>query len=523
MASLLGKRQREEEEEDEDDANGFSIVLTAKCHKLEATAFGAPELCDMTLSVTMPNGEVNNFSCCAALIAISSRVLRALIYGPMAEVGLLDKPRDERIVHITGDDNHVHFGLLLQYMHHDIAFSADLATDIYMIADYYEVRGLCDACAKFWSDTLSTSNCCAMLNLATSVNCIPLLQRCHDVLVLGFGLVVQNDPDFGDLDATILKHITSLDSLVCGSEFNVVLALFKWFSGGKVFSLAKAKKKEAVLIDILKGAVRWDRVLSASIEFLLTELADDVSEKDPMHHGACLPLVNIVRACVDNVPTVSHTERSLQHPSPFRLNTNPRQYAWGRLRAHNPPLPFPQPYQDVGMDMYLSGTDDYIVGRSRKSSPGFRFNIVTVSSKHFVVSGKIVWPGDKKYDPLLGIGCSEDIESSTARLVPYITDTSMNGVYVDDKRIPSGTPVPMKPLSRIRMVVPSEHATAVAGQAAAAAGAIPIPPWFTNMSPQFHGVELDDRAAILADAKNEDDIHVAATALTAAALAQLPG
>ena len=94
----------------------------------------------------------------------------------------------------------------------------------------------------------------------------------------------------------------------------------------------------------------------------------------------------------------------------------------------------------------------------------------------------------------------------------------MNGVFVDDKRIPAGIPVPMKPLSRIRMVVPSEHATAVAGQAAAAAGAFPIPPWFTSMSPHLHGV--DDHDAILADAKNEDN-NPAPPAPAAPAAAQL--
>lgn len=536
------KRTRDDEGDNDEGPDVF--VLMAKSHSLDGQLLRGPELCDLTLAVTMPSGEVQTFKCCAALIATSSRVLHTRLHGAMADTSLLDKPRNERILHINGDHNHAHFAMLLEYMHTDVNFTADLAPALYQLADFYEVFGLCDVCRQFWFDTLNPSNCCGMLQLANSVNCTPLVDRCYDVLILAFDEVARLDPSFGGLDAGVLCYIAGLDTLVCESEHRLVKALLKWYELGNT-----PETKHAALVNMLKGAVRWDRVLDASTEpnqgreasrivnvmerrkeSLIVDVrvstfrayrcagrskpkasgdrdTTEMQEKWSKAQVTWRLLERVVRACLDNVPVVSLNERSMgistTHPSPFLLNTNPRQYAWGILRVHNPPLPFPQTYPTAGTDFYLRSSKGYVIGRSRLSTP-LDINFVTVSSKHFCVTTKIVWGHDHgSWDPLLGVGCWEDRENSTARLVPHIKDLSSNGTFLDDNRIEKGVDVPIRATSRIHLVVSSVHVAAIAGQAAAAAAAADtIPPWFTFMRPSFYAG--DDREAILADAKSSD-------------------
>ena len=525
------KRPRDEEGANGDEAEADALVITAKSRTLNLQRLRDPRLCDLTLSVTMLTGEVQTFQCCAALIAASSRVLWTRMHGAMADTELLDKPRKDRILCIQGDHNHVHFGMLLDYMHNDISFKADLAPELYQLADFYEVFGLCDVCRTFWFDTLIPSNCCGMLQLANSVNCAPLVERCYDVLILCFDEVVRLDPNFGSLDADVIGWIAGLDTLVCESEYCLVKSLLKWYEAGDT-----PDAKHAALIDILKGAVRWDRVLGASaepaasrsqshiidtVERRTASLIHDLRvssftayravgrSKQPVSDGstheakrhkakvAWLRLDRVVRACLDNVPVVSLSYRA----APAHFKNNPRQYAWGMLRVHNPPLPFDQPYPDTGVDFYLRGDKDYVIGRSRSSTP-LALYVPTVSSVHFRVTTKMEWkPDHDSWDPLLGIGCWKDRESSTARLVPHIKDFSSNGTFIDDIRIEKGVEVPIKSTSRINLVVSGLHTAPT--EAAIAPAAIPIPPWFTFTRPCLYAA--DDQDPDQADAKPSDE------------------
>lgn len=527
------KRPRDEEGANGDETD--ALVLTAKCRTINPQALRDPTLCDLTLSVTMmQTGEVQTFQCCAALIAASSRVLWTRLHGAMADAALLDKPRKERILRIKGDDNHVHFGMLLDYMHNDVSFRADLAPELYQLADFYEVFGLCDVCRAFWFDTLSPSNCCGMLQLASSVNCAPLVERCYDVLILCFDEVVRLDPNFGSLDADVIGYIAGLDTLVCESEYCLLTSLLKWYEAGDTPDV-----KYAALVDILKGSVRWDRVLGASaepaddrheskivdtVERRTASLLQDLRvssftayraigrSKQPVSDGSahearrskakvsCLGLKKVAQACLDNVPIVSLDDRAV-HP---HFKNNPRQYAWGMLRVHNPPLPFDQPYPDTGADFYLRGGKEYVIGRSRSSTP-LALYVPTVSSAHFRVTTKIEWkPDHGSWDPLLGIGCWKDRESSTARLVPHIKDSSSNGTFIDDIRMKKGVEVPIKATSRINLVVSGLHSAPT--EAAIAAIEVPIPPWFTFTLPFLYAADGQD--ADQAGAKTSDEARL---------------
>ena len=105
---------------------------------------------------------------------------------------------------------------------------------------------------------------------------------------------------------------------------------------------------------------------------------------------------------------------------------------------------------------------------------------------------------------MLGIGCWKDRENSTARLVPHIKDLSSNGTFIDDIRIAKDVEVPIKSTSRINLVVSGLHTAPT--EAAIAAAAIPIPPWFTFTRPCLYAA--DDQDAILTDAKPSDEARL---------------
>jgi len=76
-----------------------------------------PHLSDITVSVQLSNEhEAQDFRCISALLASASRVLEAMLFGPMADASLLDQPRHLRILRLRGTEPWC-FEQMLSFIH----------------------------------------------------------------------------------------------------------------------------------------------------------------------------------------------------------------------------------------------------------------------------------------------------------------------------------------------------------------------------------------------------------------------
>ena len=519
-----------------------TIRVTAENGDLNRHLFAEPEMHDLRIDVRWPNPNLDamvlsTYFCNSSLLAASSPVLFKRMHGPMREKGLLDRPRMERVLRIDGDANHVYFNLLLQYIEgRPVSFDSDTTPMVYMLAEFYEVYGLSAACSQYWFDALEPSNCCTLMGIAKAVNCSVLEEQCYDLLVLGFMKVVARDPAFGFLDFESLHRVAKMDSLVVKHELALFLALLRWFGDAGGDGDCDLLKREEQLVTMLRECVRWDRLLNEEADppkclaaynlecpyerrkaFVLSVIGGFVYEaydcKGVTKRTCCEPeeqarrdVRNKLRTqaynakrrlqifvrdeCLANVrflwrDPVTGEFPSLQLPTPFRLNTNPRNYAWGSLHARNAAAPNVQTYADTGHHFFLSGDKPHLVGRSR--SADIRIPTITASARHFSVYNKVVWghpdPNSGYLADAYGLDCKAERENSTARLVPYITGMSQTaGTYLQTERMTPNDSQPLPWGAMIQLVSP----TVVEGY--------PIPPHFYWKKPEFvleHDEEKD--------------------------------
>jgi len=527
------KRNRDDDALPPSPSDDDQILVTAKEGYIKRELFATNAMCDLRIEVRIPQADgsdrLSTFFFNSSLLAASSPVLYKRMHGPMAEKGLLDLPRSERVLKIAGDQNHVHFSKLLDFIEGcSVFFDSKEAPMIFMLAEFYEVRGLSAACEEHWFHALEPSSCSTLMGIAKAVNCVALEGWCYDLLILGFEKVLERDEAFGTLDAESLLYIGKLNSLVVSCEFSFLCALLSWFAAGG----GDLREREAQLAKMLVECVRWDRVLcnesyglAHAMPYSLDHDACEVRTGTVIHqvwqavHKAydcrgrtkrtrCSPeeqkerdkreklrdvaaqadlrLANIVHECLKDIrfmyriPGESRTP-SLRHSLPFRLNTNPRQYSWGCLRAHNPPAPNSQRYPETGGHIRVCKNKLYLVGRS--SAADIRFPESTVSGRHFTVSTKVVWDHDIEHALHLssvgaasdecGLDCKIDREKSTARLVPYITGLSQsNGTFVDGRRLTVNDSEPLKWDSMIQFVSPDIDG-------------LPIPPHIIWTKPEY--------------------------------------
>jgi hypothetical protein len=514
------KRNRDHDALPPTPSDDDQVIVTSKERHINRELFATDAMCDLRIEVRIPRADgserLSVYFFNSSLLAASSPVLYKRLHGPMAEQGLLDLPRSERVLKITGDQNHVHFHKLLDFVEgSSIFFDSKEAPMIFMLAEFYEVRGLSAACEEHWFQALEPSSCCTLMGIAKAVNCVALEGWCYDLLILGFEKVLERDEAFGTLDAESLLYIGKLNSLVVSNEAAFVYALLTWFAAGAGGDL---RAREEQLTKMLVECVRWDRVLCADVgpkgdgpaydhgyslehdafdlrtghvyhqiwqavvtaydcrgKTKRTRCDPDVQKKRDereklrnMADEAEARLRALVTECLENtrflyrVPGETKSP-SLKLASPFRLNTNPRQYAWGSLRAQNPPAPNPQTYPETGGHIRLCKDKVYLIGRS--STADIRIPVSTVSARHFTVSTKVVWDHDMDLTMQLpvvgaahdeyGLDCKADREKSTARLVPYITGLSQsNGTFLDGRRLTVNDSEPLKWDSMIQLVGP---------------------------------------------------------------------
>lgn len=485
--------------------------------KIDAARFAKEELRDITIRVTPldPDSkmQIRDYFVNSTLVAVFSPVLFKRLHGPMGEKGLLDLPRSARILTITGDDNHTYFDKFLEFMEGKPAtFDGDDVPRMYMLAEFYEVRDLSNLCLEYWFGALEPSNCCTLMQIAKEVNCSELEERCYDLLVLGFDKVVALDSRFGTLDAASLHYVAGMNSLVVESEFALYLALLEWFGSGE----GDPFEKEKDLAKILQECVRWDRVLGKDSEPPCTDqlyaIADPRQRCVAWATGLIARATNLAHKCqgvykrvrfdaAENARRESLDTRKivafeatrrlqgvaikcledacfpfrdraagifvpLRRPLPFLLNTNPRQYKWGSLRAHNAPEPNAQTYPATGFHFHLSKNKSYMIGRRTISD--IRVAIATASGSHFTISNEVVWgKGPEGWNDVnmkllgaenFGLDCKVDREKSDARLVPYITGLSKsNGTFVSGERLSVNVATPIHWGAHIQLISPSVH------------------------------------------------------------------
>lgn len=508
-----------------------TIRVTAENGDLSRALFSKPEMQDLRINVRWPHLSdgamvLSTYFCNSSLLAASSPVMFKRLHGPMGERGLLDRPRMERVLKIEGDANHFYFGYLLNFIEgRSFSFDSDAAPMIYMLAEFYEVRGLSAACAQYWFDALEPSNCCTLMGIAKAVNCSVLEEQCYDLLVLGFEKVVARDLAFGTLDFESLHRVAKMDSLVVKHELALYLALFRWF--GDADGDCDLVKREEQLTTMLRECVRWDRLLNdeadppkwmaayniecpyerrkASVLHVIggpvylaydckgvtkrtrcdpeeQEKRNGRNKRRTQAYDAKKRLQIFVRdECLANTRFLWRDPEtgefpSLQLPTPFRLNTNPRNYAWGSLNARNAEPPNVQTYAATGHHFFLCGDQAHLVGRSR--SADIRVPTITASARHFTVSSKVVWghpdPKSGYAAEDYGLDCKAEREKSTARLVPYITGMSQTaGTYLQTERMIPNDSQPLRWDAMIQLVSP----TVTEGY--------PIPPHFYWKKPEF--------------------------------------
>lgn len=530
---MATKRNRDYDASPPTPSDDDQVLVTSKEGHIKRELFATDAMCDLRIEVRIPRADgserLSVYFFNSSLLAASSPVLYKRLHGPMGEQGLLDLPRSKRVLKIAGDQNHVHFHKLLDFIEgNSIFFDSKEAPMVFMLAEFYEVRGLSAACEDHWFHALEPSSCCTLMGIAKAVNCVALEGWCYDLLILGFEKVLELDEAFGTLDAESLLYIGKLNSLVVSSEFSFLCALLSWFAAGG----GDLREREAQLAKILVECVRWDRVLcneSAGLQmtkaYSLDHDARDIRTGTVIHelwqavHKAydcrgrtkrtrCSPeeqkerdkrekirdiasqadlrLATIVHECVADarflyrIPGETKSP-SLKESAPFRLNTNPRQYAWGSLLVKNPPAPNPQTYPETGSHVRLCKDKAYLIGRS--STADYRIPVTTVSGRHFTVSTKVVWDHDLDHALQLsavgagpdecGLDCKADREKSTARLVSYITGLSQsNGTFLDGRRLSVNDPEPLKWDSMIQLVPPDIDG-------------LPVPPHFIWSKPEW--------------------------------------
>ena len=118
MPSTINNKRQREDSRDVATVRATSVQRDPKEMRTSISSLHEkPHLSDITVSVQLSNEhEAQDFQCISALLASASRVLEAMLFGPMADASLLDQPRRLRILRLRGTEPWC-FEQMLSFIH----------------------------------------------------------------------------------------------------------------------------------------------------------------------------------------------------------------------------------------------------------------------------------------------------------------------------------------------------------------------------------------------------------------------
>jgi hypothetical protein len=319
---------------------------------------------DVTVLVKPTNdekAEAVKFRCSGAILASSSDVFKAMLFGEMANpLASPNRAPDNRLLELQYCSPEC-FELMLRFIHgEDIKLDVCTATDLYAFADYYGVLSLCNTCIDYLQKSVHVMNVSASLFRARASHCSAVEKICMSILTLEFGRVVGFDANFTKIEPEILQEIVQRDDLGCSGERNLVDALFKWHSN--------VEERDSWLLKMLEH-VRWVNVTPKECENILLD---------------------------KRLRDVEGAEAHVKQLIAKRHGLACSRKTWGFLVAHNPAephhdyfenvAPFPHNRDDKKV-FYLDSNCDIVIGRSRSTDirVGHKQTAPYVSSKHFSI------------------------------------------------------------------------------------------------------------------------------------------
>ena len=488
----------------------------------------------------------------SSLLAASSPVLRRRMAknGVGNDCGFFFRPYEERVLTITHADRK-HVEMMLNYMQGwDVQFRLDEATEIWQLGDFYEVHDMCAAAQALWFSVLNANNCCELLSFARQYEIKELVDRCFDLLILRFDdVALMSGEHFQTLSAEVIGYVAGLDSLVVDSEYRLLMHIFGWFghdpsprrdalvqilrdlirhdrllsddceptSGDTYYCSINATQKTrriAVLLNrmrswIVCGAYGIKHDAAGDPQGILHDGSEEGLSKEEW-----IAKRAEAQAFADTVETLMRplllaapyaVDLDLNGRYPAFLASSPRQYCWGQLVMYNAPGATGEnaPFAPEGEAIALGGNLVCSIGRNQFST--VQLKQLVVSSRHAEVSAKVVWKaGDVHhlketaagttnvlrstlYD-ISGLTCKADRENSTATLVPYLHDGSMNGCWLNGVKLGRGTTVPLPYGAKIGFCVPFTNDE---DEAQASNSGATIPPRMRFMAPYTHPANAD--------------------------------
>lgn len=137
---------------------------------------------DITVLVgTLTEGV--HFKCSSTMLAASSPVLAAMMFGELADAWVISKPREDRILQLRhlpelNQPSAKYFRLMLDFIHGlSIKLDIDTATDLYIFADYLGILCMRNECSQFLWNVVCVNNVCTVLERARRIEC-----KVHELL-----------------------------------------------------------------------------------------------------------------------------------------------------------------------------------------------------------------------------------------------------------------------------------------------------------------------------------------------------
>ena len=118
MPSTINNKRQREDSRDVATVRATSVQRDPKEMRTSISSLHEkPHLSDITVSVQLSDEhEAQDFQCISALLASASRVLEAMLFGPMADASLLDQPRHLRTLRLRGTEPWC-FEQMLSFIH----------------------------------------------------------------------------------------------------------------------------------------------------------------------------------------------------------------------------------------------------------------------------------------------------------------------------------------------------------------------------------------------------------------------
>lgn len=363
-------------------------------------------------------GEAVKFKCNSAILAASSDVFKAMLFGGMADpLALPNQATDNRVLKLKYCSAEC-FELMVRFIHsQEIKLDILTALDLYSFADYYAVLSLCKACIEYLKLCVNVMNVSSVLHYAIASNCKEVEKMCMSILTLEFGRVVDFDKDFATIKPEIMHDIVQRDDLGCSGELNLVQSLLKWHSD--------LKERDSWLFKMLEH-VRWVNVTAEDCAAILSDqrLLEIESAEARVQHLMAKP----------HAPACSRK-------------------TWGFLVAFNPEEPYdeyfehvaPFPHKRSDAKVFLLDSNcDIVIGRSRSTDirVGHKQQLPYVSSRHFSVHFIFDHTSPDEGEPVVKAA---------------LKDLSQNGTFVNGQRIGINNTHYLKDGDKIEMVFPASE------------------------------------------------------------------